>query len=221
MILFGKGGEEIYFSDRDSHIFRFMAISCSNCGRQYDVTLFQFGRTINCVCGERVGFEHRLNLPKNEEIRFFADVMVARLVKWLRAIGIDTAWEGAISDKDLVRRAIDEDRFILTLDKKLTEEWRVDNVLLLESEDLFEQFREVIEHFGIEKPDELFTRCLVCNAFLRNAGAEEISENVPTDVMKNQKAFRFCTQCNKVYWEGTHTRRMRAVIEEIFGRRGF
>jgi len=31
-----------------------MAIICKRCGRQYDVTLFQFGRTIRCDCGENV-----------------------------------------------------------------------------------------------------------------------------------------------------------------------
>ena len=194
-----------------------MAISCTKCGRQYDVTPFQFGRTINCACGERVGFEHRLNLSGEEEIRFFADVMLARLVKWLRAIGMDTAWEDAISDSDLVRRAIDENRFILTLDKKLTEEWRVDNVLLLQSENPFEQFREVVEHFEIKKPNEFFTRCLVCNTFLRNAGAKEILSAVPQDVRENQETFRFCPNCGKIYWEGSHTRRMREAINEFFG----
>lgn len=28
-----------------------MAIVCKKCGRQYDVTLFQFGRSIECDCG--------------------------------------------------------------------------------------------------------------------------------------------------------------------------
>ena len=77
-----------------------MAISCPKCGRQYDVTLFQFGRTINCACGERVGFEHKINLPAGGEIKFFADVNVASVVRWLRAIGVDTVWEDAISDSD-------------------------------------------------------------------------------------------------------------------------
>jgi DNA-directed RNA polymerase subunit RPC12/RpoP len=80
-----------------------MAISCQKCGRQYDVTLFEFGRTIDCACGGRVGFKHRINLSKDsEKIKFFADVNVARLVRWLRAIGIDTVWEDAISDEDLI-----------------------------------------------------------------------------------------------------------------------
>ena len=31
-----------------------MAIQCPKCRRQYDVTLFQFGRTVRCECGERL-----------------------------------------------------------------------------------------------------------------------------------------------------------------------
>ena len=180
------------------------------------MTLFQFGRTITCACGERVGFEHKLNLSRDEELKFFADVNVARLVRWLRANGIDTAWEDSISDEDLVRRAIDEKRFVLTLDKGLVEEWRSDNVLLLTQDKPLEQFREIIRRFDIKKPKEFFTRCLVCNHVLRNAGAEEIAENAPPQIRENQKEFYYCPNCDKIYWEGSHTRRMRATIEELF-----
>jgi len=193
-----------------------MAVSCGKCGRQYDVTLFQFGRTINCACGARVGFEHRINLSADNEMKFFADVMVARVVRWLRAIGIDTVWEDAIADRDLVKRAIEEKRFILTLDKPLIEEWRVDNVLLLQSENPLEQFREIIRHFEIEKPEEFFTRCLVCNTLLRRASAEEIAAGAPTDVRENQKTFDYCPNCRKIYWQGSHTNRMRQAIEDVF-----
>ncbi len=37
-----------------------MAVICKRCGRQYDVTLFQFGRSISCDCGEK--------LPRGAEI---------------------------------------------------------------------------------------------------------------------------------------------------------
>ncbi|MFP4057090.1 MAG: class I SAM-dependent methyltransferase [Candidatus Brocadiia bacterium] len=33
-----------------------MAVQCPNCGRQYDVTLFQFGNTVACECGASVSF---------------------------------------------------------------------------------------------------------------------------------------------------------------------
>ena len=197
-----------------------MAVSCTRCGRQYDVTLFQFGRTINCACGERVGLEHKINLPAGRQVKFFADVNVARVVRWLRAIGIDTVWEDAIADGQLVRRAIEEGRFVLTLDKRLTRQWRADNVFLLRSETPLEQFLEIVRRFDIEKPRELFTRCLLCNTLLRSARPEEIFANSPllppADVRENRETFHHCPNCNKVYWEGSHTRRMREAIEEIF-----
>ena len=35
-----------------------MAVRCSYCGREYDVTLFEFDRSITCVCGKTVTFKH-------------------------------------------------------------------------------------------------------------------------------------------------------------------
>ena len=35
-----------------------MAVRCTYCGRGYDVTLFEFDRSINCVCGKTVTFKH-------------------------------------------------------------------------------------------------------------------------------------------------------------------
>ena len=35
-----------------------MSIKCKYCGRDYDATLFEFNRTITCVCGEVVTFKH-------------------------------------------------------------------------------------------------------------------------------------------------------------------
>jgi len=42
-----------------------MAVICKRCGRQYDVTLFQFGRTITCECGAK--------LPQQTEILLDAE----------------------------------------------------------------------------------------------------------------------------------------------------
>jgi uncharacterized protein with PIN domain len=193
-----------------------MAVTCANCGRQYDVTLFQFGRTISCACGARVGFEHRLNLAPEDELKFFADVNAASVVRWLRAAGLDTVWEDAIGDDALIRRAIEDKRYVLTLDKRIPDEFRADNVLLLKTDKAIDQFRETVAHFKIEKPRELFTRCLVCNTPLRAARAEEISSVTPPRPLVNQLTFKYCPTCAKVYWEGSHTRRMRAAIESVF-----
>ena len=203
-------------SGRRVSILKLMAVTCPGCGWQYDVTLFQFGRTINCACGERVGLGSRIDIPRAAELKFFADVMMHRLVRWLRMLGFDTAWEDAIRDADLVRRAVIEERQILTLDRRLPHEWRVGNVLLLSSDDPLEQLREVVERFGIERPRRFFTRCLVCNTKLRPASESEVSERVPDKTRERQSEFRYCPKCGKVFWAGSHTDRMLASVEGVF-----
>lgn len=193
-----------------------MTVRCPNCGRAYDESLFRFGRTITCACGERVGLEAKIDLPANGELKFFADVMHGRLARWLRALNIDTVWEHKIPDAELVRRALAEKRFILTRDKRLPVEHRVDNVLLIASQEPFEQFRQTVGHFKIEKPPELFLRCLVCNTVLRAATQEEIAANVLPQVQAEQRDFRFCARCKRIYWTGSHAVRMRQQIETIF-----
>jgi hypothetical protein len=46
-----------------------MAIRCAKCGREYDATLFQFGRAIRCSCGEMVSLEegHRERIDADWE----------------------------------------------------------------------------------------------------------------------------------------------------------
>lgn len=58
-----------------------MAIRCVSCGREYDVTLFEFGNIINCPCGHVVGFEHReLEEEKIQEVKRFADKIAFLIV---------------------------------------------------------------------------------------------------------------------------------------------
>lgn len=194
-----------------------MAIPCPRCGRQYDVTLFQFGRTISCTCGARVGLEHRIGAPVSAtEPRFIADVMLGRLARWLRTLGFDTAYDDAITDTELVRRAFAEGRYILTRDRRLPEQWRITGALLLESEKPLDQLREVVRRFGLQPSERLFSRCLVCNAEVVPASPEEVEALVPPLIRERHESFFRCPNCGRVYWEGSHTRRMRSALTRIF-----
>lgn len=194
-----------------------MAITCSGCGREYDVTLFQMGRTIHCTCGRRVGLEHRVGpeLPDGRP-RFIADAMLGRLARWLRTLGHDTAYDDHIADEALVRRALAEGRHILTRDRGIFREWRFQGGLLLESDGTLEQLREVVSAFGLSLPERLFTRCRVCNGALEPAPRADVAKEVPSRVLARKDTFVRCPDCGRVYWEGSHTERMRAVLARIF-----
>lgn len=195
-----------------------MAIHCPQCGREYDVTLFQFGRTIHCTCGTRVGLEKRLGPPvTSSEPRFIADAMLGGLARWLRILGYDTVYDPAISDAELIRRGLAESRHILTRDQALSKEWRVSGYTVLEVDDTETQLREVLKRFDLMARARLFSRCTVCNSLLESVPREEARSRVPPRVFELHDVYARCPNCHRIYWEGSHTERMRARLKAILG----
>lgn len=195
-----------------------MAIPCPNCGRQYDVTLFQYGRTIACTCGARVGRRLEVSLPARGTLpRFMVDVMLGRLARWLRVIGCDAAYEEGIEDAELVRRAVEERRIVLTRDRALPGEWWIDNFLLIESEAPMEQLQQVVRVFALPWSEALFTRCTLCNDPLQVLDAREMERCVPPRVRRLHAGFSRCPSCGRLYWKGSHVERMRRRLDELFG----
>jgi uncharacterized protein with PIN domain len=193
-----------------------VGVPCAGCGRDYDVTLFAFGRTIHCTCGRRVGLEPRVRKGiAGGELRFIADAMLGRLARWLRILGFDTAYEAHISDGELVRRAIEEQRVVLTRDRTLPEEWRVSGIFVMATDEPLEQLGEVGRAFGLERHVRIFTRCNRCNARLVAATRGEVRERVPARILRTEEQFLRCPGCERVYWSGSHTRRMRRVVEQV------
>ncbi len=157
-------------------------------------------------------------LASDEPPRFIADAMLGRVARWLRTLGYDTAYDASIEDEDLVRRALLERRYILTRDRGLPEEWRVEPCFVLSAEGTEEQLTEVARALGLKRPARLFTRCRACNAELEPARPADVSQRVPPRVLERATDFRRCPECERVYWEGTHTERMRALLDRIFSR---
>jgi len=196
-----------------------MGVPCPGCGRQYDVALFPFGRTIHCTCGRRVGLEDRVRFePPAGPPRFVADAMLGRLARWLRILGFDAAYAEHASDADLVRRSLDERRVLLTRDRRLAEEWRVGSIHVVASEVGAEQLREVIAVFDLAPHVRLFSRCSVCNEPLEPASRDSVGGEVPERVLATNEVFRRCPACNRVYWRGSHTDRMERVVAQILAR---
>jgi uncharacterized protein with PIN domain len=148
---------------------------------------------------------------------FLADAMFDRLARWLRAVGFDTAGDAGRTDAELVRLAAAERRILLTRDRPLIADLRPESALLVTADDPLAQLHQVAEAFSLRPPGELFTRCLVCNAPLRPAASEEAVELVPPRARDLPGPVRRCPACDRMYWQGSHARRMRAAIESVFG----
>jgi uncharacterized protein with PIN domain len=139
--------------------------------------------------------------------KFIADVMVGKLARWLRVLGLDVAYSNAFIDDEVVRLAEAEDRIILTRDTGLVARRPAKRCLLIESDDYKEQLRQVVQTFDL-KDFKIFSRCLECNTRLRDVDKEEVFEKVPPYVYLTQNRFAQCASCGRIYWHGTHADEM-------------
>jgi hypothetical protein len=146
-------------------------------------------------------------------LKLLADCMLGRLAKWLRLLGYDTAYENDATDHALARRARAEGRVLLTRDQELAGRRGLD-ALLINSEELEEQIGQVREALG-PPLDPSLSRCSVCNGRLEEVPAADVVDRVPPYVRRTHDDFFRCTQCERVYWRGSHVEAMDAELERF------
>lgn len=150
------------------------------------------------------------------------DAMCGGVARWLRVLGVDTSFEPGIEDGELVRRALAENRAVVSSDGKLFERrvftsGRLRGIRLPVGLRLCEQVRFVVMTLRL-RPG--FPRCTLCNGELIPVSRAEVGDVVPARSLIWASEFYRCGDCGHVYWEGTHWRRINAVRERILGELG-
>ena len=151
------------------------------------------------------------------EPRFFADAMLGRLARWLRAIGCDTAQLPVdASDVEIVERASHEERVLLTRDRHLLRDLRPPRAFEVTSDEPLEQLRAVVLACEIARPAAFFTRCMLCNTPLHEVSPTSVAERIPPLAREVPGPVFQCATCERVYWRGSHARRMERILEGVF-----
>jgi uncharacterized protein with PIN domain len=145
------------------------------------------------------------------EVKFAADRMLGRLVKWLRIVGQDVIYGPHLTGYGLIRAARAENRLILTRDRGLKQK-QPPPYLFIESDHYRHQLRQVVSQCGLKLGDDLFTRCIECNTLLQSQRKESLEKVVPPYVFSSQEKFFSCPTCRRIYWPATHHQRM---LEEL------
>ena len=148
------------------------------------------------------------------EVKFAADRMLGRLVKWLRILGVDVIYGQHLSGYGLIRAARAEHRLILTRDRRLKQK-QPPPFLLIESDQYRDQLRQVIRECGLNPRERFFSRCLECNSALQPRTKDSVEKLVPPYVFSTQEKFSCCPKCQQVYWAATHYQKMRDELEKI------
>jgi len=148
--------------------------------------------------------------------RFVADAMLGRLARWLRAVGYDTVYDASAEDRALVELANGEHRVLLTRDRHLLRELRPRWAVEITSDTPLDQLTEVVRELALPAPNDLFRRCLVCNTPLDDVPAGEAAGLLPAAARGLAGPVRRCPTCGRVYWPGSHVRRMTRALLPVF-----
>lgn len=152
------------------------------------------------------------------EPRFLVDQMLGRLVTRLRLLGWDAAYVPDVADSFLVRKALAEERVLLTRDRPLADS-QAARIVFVASLDPEAQLREVIAVLGLRPRAALvFTRCTVCNEPVEPVPASarpSLADRVPAHVLESYDDFTTCPRCHRVYWKGAQYHRLLATLDDL------
>jgi hypothetical protein len=151
------------------------------------------------------------------EPRFIADAMLGRLARYLRFLGCDTAYDPDLDDAGLAARSATEGRVLLTRDARLARRSEPAHALLVEGEDVLAQIRQVAEALALERRAPTLERCALCNSLLEPAGDDLVLRRVPTAVLRQRHKFARCPSCDRLYWDGSHMKRLRERLRRALG----
>lgn len=151
-------------------------------------------------------------MDKSGTPRLLVDAMLGRLARWLRLMGYDAAYLADTDDLAVVRLARAEGRRVLTRDREMAARRAVDAVLI-DAQTLDAQLDEVLVAIG-PPPEDAPPRCTECNTPLEPLDRAAAKGRVPPYVWRTHDDFTYCPGCRRVYWRGTHWRRIRARIDD-------
>jgi uncharacterized protein with PIN domain len=157
----------------------------------------------------------RLRPQPLREPRFVLDVHLGKLAHYLRMLGFDAVYSNSASDPELVSISVEQGRILLTRDRGLLKHSAVTRGYWVRETDSRRQSAEIVKRFDLARLLRPFTRCMVCNQDLRPIPKSEVQDHVPARVWESCEEFLQCPGCRRLYWYGSHTRRMSEWIYRL------
>ena len=156
--------------------------------------------------------------------RFLADAMLGSVARKLRIFGFDTLYIAHAPDDEILKAGIDQGRVILTADKELFK--RVVKAgapgVLVSGSGEVDDIAHILSKNGVTsvRLDGIGSRCSICNGLLEERTPEQVKNGIPDRVAECHSEFYQCASCGKMYWEGGHLRRIRALARSVDSRLG-
>lgn len=147
--------------------------------------------------------------------RFIADAHLGGLAHLLRMAGFDTLYDNNFQDSEIELIAAREGRIVLTRDRELLKRRSITHGCYVRALKPAQQLSEMFDRLDLARSTRPFTLCLTCNTPLHAIAKAEVLMRLPPSVRDRFDHFSTCDICQRVFWEGSHWRRMRSLLDGL------
>jgi len=154
--------------------------------------------------------------------KLICDDHLEKLARRLRLLGFDVLFDKGLDDADLAALAQQENRILLTRDRRLLMRKNVGLGMHLRHDNPEEQVLEVLGRLRGTGSTSPFGRCTICNGELRRIPAsspehQEALNEAPPRVRVWRTEYARCDSCKRLYWKGTHYDKLQHMVERYLG----
>lgn len=157
---------------------------------------------------------HLLKKPEGN-LKFICDVQLGKLAKYLRLLGFDTLYSNNFKTEEIIKQSNEEERIILTRSILLLKNNKVQFGYWIRSENPVEQLIQILIQLELISELNPFKKCSLCNGELVKVDKELIKDELLSETKKYFDKFYICNKCKKIYWQGSHYKRINIFFQEI------
>lgn len=150
---------------------------------------------------------------------FVVDVNLGKLARYLRLLGFDCLYCNSYTDDTVAKIADEQWRIVLTRDCNLLQRRIITYGYFVRASLPKIQIKEVLNRFDLYPMLKTLNRCSHCNGQLIETEKQNVEHRLEPLTKQHFHRFLICSECDQIYWHGSHCTRVQRLIED-FSRRG-
>jgi len=150
-------------------------------------------------------------------MRFVVDRHLGHLARWLRTLGYDAFFQVDASAELMRSELSKDDTVFVRTECPSAHALGARRAIQVPKDEEASQLRIVCNELPEPPTALMFTRCVICNVPVVPISKDAVRGSVPDAVYAANERYTNCPSCERIYWEGTHTTRLRSRLALLLG----
>lgn len=151
------------------------------------------------------------------EDKLLIDGPLGKLARWMRIMGYYCHYDPDLTSSLIITLAKEKKLFLFTKSLNTAKQAKLNEVahILVNGKIIQEQLISLVtQNVQIDIPEIHNARCSICNGNLRII-IDKTVEIIPKKSLEHYDQFFKCLNCNQIYWEGSHWKKIRNTISTV------